>query len=97
MSTINCYGRRFSEAKAGTGTGGKVERNQRMLVDYEKGAIVHVTGTHEVLERALRRFPNEPLDLADAAYWGWDYLTTGGSWQDVHGLGTVENFESRWK
>ena len=71
---------RFSEAKAGTGTGGKVERNQRMLVDYEKGAVVHVTGTHEVLERALRRFPNEPLDLADAAYWGWEELMNNKHW-----------------
>jgi len=64
----------FLEAKAGAGTGGKVERNQRMLAAYEKGKIVHVIGTHDVLERALRRFPNEPLDLADAAYWGWQDL-----------------------
>lgn len=62
------------EAKAGSGTGGKVERNQRMLVSYEKGNVVHVIGTHEILERALKRFPNEPLDLADAAYWGWNDL-----------------------
>ena len=68
----------FAEAKAGTGTGGKVERNQLMLADYEKGAIVHVIGTHEVLERALKRFPNEPLDLADAAFWGWYALTRSG-------------------
>jgi len=65
------------QAKAGTGTGGKVERNQRMLVSYEKGNIVHVIGTHEVLERSLKRFPNEPLDLADAAFWGWNDLTKG--------------------
>lgn len=64
----------FREAKAGAGTGGKVERNQLMLADYEKGAIVHVEGTHEIIERALKRFPNEPLDLADAAFWGWDDL-----------------------
>lgn len=64
----------FREEKAGAGTGGKVERNQRMLVDYERGSVVHVEGTHEVLERALRRFPLEPLDLADAAYWGWNDL-----------------------
>lgn len=70
----------FREAKAGAGTGGKVERNQRMLADYERGQIVHVIGTHETLERALRRFPNEPLDLADAAYWGWDDLRNGNTW-----------------
>jgi hypothetical protein len=45
-----------------------------MLVSYEKGNVVHVIGTHEILERALKRFPNEPLDLADAAYWGWNDL-----------------------
>jgi cob(I)alamin adenosyltransferase len=65
---------KFREAKAGAGTGNKIERNQRMLVDYEKGNIVHVEGTHTVLERAFWRFPQEPLDLADAAYWGWDDL-----------------------
>lgn len=70
----------FREAKAGAGTGGKVERNQLMLADYEKGALVHVIGTHEILERALRRFPNEPLDLADAAYWSWADLTGGPGW-----------------
>jgi hypothetical protein len=64
----------FRQEKAGTGTGGKVERNQRMLVDYEKGAVIHVIGTHEVLERALKRFPIEPLDLVDAAFWGWNDL-----------------------
>jgi hypothetical protein len=48
-----------------------------MLVSYEKGSIVHVIGTHEILERALKRFPNEPLDLADAAYWGWNDLIYG--------------------
>lgn len=64
----------MKQAKAGTGTGGKVERNQRMLVSYEKGTVVHVIGTHEILERSLKRFPNEPLDLADAAYWGWNDL-----------------------
>lgn len=68
---------KFRQAKAGVGTGGKVERNQRMLVDYEKGTIIHTIGTHETLERALRRFPNEPLDLADAAFWGWSDLRKG--------------------
>ena len=69
---------RFKEEKAGTGTGGKVERNQRMLVDYEKGRVIHVEGTHGVLERALRRFPKEPLDIVDAAFWGWYDLRRGG-------------------
>lgn len=69
----------FDQSKAGTGSGGKVERNARMLVSYEQGKVIHVEGTHDVLERALRRFPIKPLDLADAAYWGWDDLC-GDSW-----------------
>lgn len=64
----------YAEAKAGAGTGSKIERNQRMLTAYERGEVVHVIGTHDVLERSLRRFPKEPLDLADAAYWGWKDL-----------------------
>lgn len=86
----------FASAKAGAGSGGKVERNQRMLVDYEKGRIIHVIGTHEVLERALQRFPREPLDLADAAYWGWDCLMGHAGWKDVQDLGKVEEFKSVW-
>ena len=62
----------FDDAKAGSGHGPKVHRSQKMLRSYETGRIIHVTGTHRVLERALYRFPDtEPLDLADAAYWGW--------------------------
>jgi hypothetical protein len=77
----------FASDKAGAGHGSKVERSSRMLADYERPGrrIVHVTttpegtiGTHEVLERALRRFPRtKPLDLADAAYWSWHDLTAG--------------------
>ena len=67
----------FASAKAGAGHGSKVARNQRMMTDYERGRVVHVRGTHGVLERALRRFPSKPLDLADAAYWGWDDLLSG--------------------
>jgi hypothetical protein len=63
---------RFKSAKAGAGHGSKVERNARMLTDYERGRVVHVTGTHEALEKALKRFPKaKPFDLVDAAYWGW--------------------------
>lgn len=68
----------FRSAKAGAGHGGKVERSSRMLAAYERGQIVHVEGTHETLERSLRRFPKtKPLDLADAAYWSWFDLTGG--------------------
>ena len=61
----------FVSDKAGAGYGSKIERNARMLADYEHGAVVHVTGTHATLERSLRRFPVKPLDLADAAFWSW--------------------------
>ena len=71
----------FASDKAGAGHGSKVERNARMLVDYEHGSVVHVRGTHTALEKSLLRFPNKPLDLCDASYWSWDDLrnkTTGG-------------------
>ncbi len=61
----------FGYAKAGAGHGGKTERGMRMLTSYDQGKVVHVIGTHTTLEKALYRFPNKPLDLADAAYWVW--------------------------
>ena len=65
----------FRQAKAGGGHGPKTERASKMLADYERGQIVHVVGTHETLERALRRFPKtKPLDLVDASYWSWREL-----------------------
>jgi hypothetical protein len=74
----------FEQAKAGAGHGSKVARNQRMLVDYEHGKVVHVTGTHRALERALKRFPKtKPFDLVDAAYWSWNYLLAIGGFQLV--------------
>lgn len=63
---------RFTSDKAGAGHGPKVERASKMLAAYERGEIVHVIGTHEALERGLRRFPaSKPFDLVDAAYWSW--------------------------
>jgi len=65
----------FKENKAGAGYGPKVHRASQMLVDYEQGRIVHVLGTHAVLERALNRFPRtKPLDLVDAGFWSWNDL-----------------------
>jgi len=64
--------------KAGQGYGPKHHRAQQMLADYERGKIVHVEGTHGVLERALRRFPvRKPFDLTDAAFWSWHDLMKG--------------------
>jgi hypothetical protein len=65
---------KFRSAKAGAGHGSKVERNQRMLTDYERGQVIHARGAHVAAEKALRRFPNKPLDLADALYWLWFHL-----------------------
>lgn len=63
---------KFRQAKAGAGHGSKVERNTRMLADYERGRVVHVVGTHHVLEQSLKRFPlTPPHDLTDAAFWDW--------------------------
>jgi len=67
----------FKGAKAGAGHGSKMARNLRMLTDYEKGQVIHVRGTHRVLERALKRVPVKPWDLSDAAYWGWNDLAKG--------------------
>lgn len=67
---------RFASEKAGAGHGPKAARAAKMLADYERGGhIVHVEGTHMVLERALRRFPIlKPFDLVDASYWSWLYV-----------------------
>lgn len=65
---------RYRDEKAG-GTGPKVDRAGQMLADYERGQIIHVIGTHQILERALRRFPIlKPYDLVDAAFWAWRSL-----------------------
>ena len=63
----------FDEEKAGSTQQSKAARGAHMLADYERpGKIVHVAGYHEVLERALRRFPlTKPFDLVDASYYGW--------------------------
>lgn len=67
----------FASEKAGAGQGPKTERASRMLADYERPGrrIVHVIGSHSILEQALNRFPRtKPYDLVDAAFWSWHYL-----------------------
>jgi hypothetical protein len=64
----------FAEDKASrVALGSKVARWKLMLADYERpGRIVHVLGTHTVLEDALRRVPeHKPFDLVDSAWWAW--------------------------
>lgn len=64
---------RYVYEKAGSTGQSKSARGQTMLADYERpGRIIHVRGTHDVLERALRRaYRTKPFDLADCAYWSW--------------------------
>lgn len=83
---------RFDWDKAGAGRGSKVERNSQMLSDYERGNVVHMTGTHATIEKSLRRFPNKPLDLADSWFWTWFDL------KGNHGpLPKQEQQQSKWK
>lgn len=68
----------FRQAKAGAGHGPKTHRAAQMLNAYETGELVHVIGTHAVLEQALRRFPrSKPFDLVDAGYWSWTHVKEG--------------------
>ncbi len=68
----------FKQDKAGAGHGPKAFRATLMLSAYERGEIVHVIGTHESLERGMRRYLLvKPYDLVDAAYWAWDDLANG--------------------
>lgn len=74
----------FRSAKAGAGHGPKAHRQAQMVASYERGQIVHVRGTHETLERALKRFGlRKPFDLADASYWAWYDLVGGQRWLPV--------------
>lgn len=78
----------FRSAKAGAGYGGKIERQSKMLSGYERGGIVHVEGTHLVLEKALRRFPKaKPYDLADACFVAGTQITT------INGLIPIEHIK----
>lgn len=71
--------------KAGAGYGPKVERNMQMLADYERGKMIHVNGTHQALERGLKRFPlTKPYDLVDAAFWSWNDLRNGSPTGGIH-------------
>lgn len=62
----------FAEEKAGAGYGPKAHRTNEMLAAYERGEILHVRGSHGILEAGLMRYLIEkPFDLVDAAYWAW--------------------------
>ena len=71
----------FKSAKAGS-IGSKRHRHNLQRTAYDRGVFVHVLGTHNVLENALKRFPiNKPYDLADASFWAWFSLTRfAGGW-----------------
>jgi len=76
---------RFKGDKAGAGNGPKIERNGQLLASYETGGVKHMLGTHTMIEKALRRFPTEPLDLADSWWWVWKEL--GGGKRTVRAFG----------
>jgi hypothetical protein len=87
------------DEKTGKAYGSKVERNAKMLTAYESGLVYHQTGTHKTIEKALKRFPNTPLDVADSWWWCWHDLTRNIplDWaKDKKRLGKVEGFQSRW-
>lgn len=63
-----------TDESTGHAFGSKVERNAKMLADYERGNVIHMTGTHTTIEKALRRFPRAPLDVADSWFWCWHDL-----------------------
>lgn len=64
-----------TDEKTGKAFGSKVERNSKMLTDYETGKVRHLRGTHQMIHKALKRFPKTPLDLADSWFWVWHDLT----------------------
>lgn len=77
----------FKQDKAGSGHGPKAHRATHMLADYERGKIVHVIGTHETLERALKRYLlRKPFDLVDASYYAWFDLTGGPKAPPARGM-----------
>lgn len=71
----------FMELKVTGSDGSKIERANGMLADYERGQVIHVKGTHDILEEALTRFPiRKPYDLTDAAVHCHRELRNGVSW-----------------
>lgn len=85
----------MTQAKAGAGHGPKAHRASQMLVDYERAKIIHVIGTHEPLERGLRRYLiRKPYDLVDAGYWSWFDLTKG---KPKIAVAVSNPHVSRWK
>ena len=76
----------FRAAKAGT-IGSKRERHNLQRTAYDQGQLVHVIGTHTILENALKRFPQrKPFDLADASFWSWYSLQRfSGGWTKSYG------------
>ena len=87
-----------TDEKTGKSYGSKVERNSKMLTSYENGQVRHMIGTHKLIEKALKRFPNTPLDLADSWFWTWHDLTRNvpTDWGKAKNLGKVEGFKSKW-
>jgi len=87
-----------TDEKTGHAFGSKVERNSKMLADYENGMVKHMRGTHPNIEAALARFPRKPLDLADSWFWTWHDLSNKQplDTKSMRQLGKVTDFKSRW-
>ena len=88
------------DEKTSKSYGSKAERNSKILTSYENGQVYHQIGTHKVIEKALKRFPNTPLDVADSWWWTWHDLTRNVplDWGKVEAkkIGRVQNFKSKW-
>ena len=87
------------DEKTGKSYGSKAERNSKMLTSYENGQVYHMIGTHKTIEKALKRFPNTPLDVADSWFWCWHDLTRNVPLDWKPGgrkLGKIPEFKSRW-
>lgn len=88
----------WKSAKAGSSQMSKAARAQQwILPEYERPGppVRHVLGTHNVLERALRRFPrSKPFDAVDAGAYSLNALRFGG------GTGTAADYlagASSWR
>lgn len=81
-------------------TGGKDERLDPFAVQCEAGNVFLVRGQwNEAYIDEMAAVPNGKYrDQADASAGAFNKLTEGGTdWNDVSGLGQVEEYESRWK
>jgi hypothetical protein len=86
------------DEETGHAYGSKVERNSKLLTQYENGQVSHMSGTHTVIEKALWRFPKKPLDIADSWFWTcWDLRHEILDWESTKNLGHVHDYKNKWE